>query len=116
MVRPSVSHIGRKARASAIWPALALLVPLALATQPASALDIVNENPEAAKIMIEKWVTILSPGRGARFRPYDEPTLIKVEQSHIRLECEAGPEDSVRLAENNCYVNGELAGEGRFRM
>jgi hypothetical protein len=91
-------------------------VPLCLVSQPASALDIVNENPEPAKVMIEKWVTILSPGRGARFRPYDEPTLIKVELSHIRLQCEAGPEDSVRLAENNCYVNDELVAEGQFRM
>jgi len=93
-----------------------MLFFLTPAHQTASALEIINENREPVKVMIEKWVTILSPGRGARFKPYDEPTLIKIEQSHIRLECEAGPDDVVRLTGNNCYVNGELVSEGQFRM
>ena len=89
---------------------------LTLLSTPASALDIVNEEREAAKIMIESWDQVVGAGQTARFRPFASPTLIKIELSHIRLQCEASLNDQVRLADNNCYVNGELAGEGRFRM
>jgi hypothetical protein len=89
---------------------------LTLLSTPASALDIVNEEREAAKIMIQSWDQVVGAGQTARFRPYQSPTLIKIELSHIRLQCEVRESDQVRLVDNNCYVNGELAGEGQFRM
>ncbi len=95
---------------------LALAPCCLLAAAPAAALDIVNAHPEPAKIVIERWVQFVSPGGQARFRPYDSPTRIKIELRHVRLSCEAGADSQVRLADNNCYVDGELAGEGQFRM
>ena len=109
-----VARPGGVTRASA-RPALAFAF-LFLAATPAAALEIVNENPEPAKIVIERWVQFVSAGGSARFRPYDDPTRIKIELRHVRLSCEAPPDAEVRLAANNCYVNGELAGEGQFRM
>ena len=103
------------ARAPAALPALALAL-CAAAAAPADALEIVNDHAEPAKIVIERWVQFVSAGGRARFRPYESPTLIKIELRHLRLSCEAGAEAEVRLTEYNCYVDGELAGEGQFRM
>lgn len=89
---------------------------MAVGAAPATALEIVNEHDEPAKIVIERWVQFVSAGRRARFRPYENPTRIKVELRHLRLSCEAGAESQVRLADYNCYVDGVLAGEGQFRM
>ncbi len=93
-----------------------LIVPIFLGSNPADALDIVNDHDEAAKIVIERWVQFVGPRKEARFRPFESPTRIKIELKHVRLECHAEAEDRVRLANNNCYVNDELAGEGQFRM
>lgn len=95
---------------------LAALTPLFLLPTPSLALDIVNDHDEAAKIVIERWVQFIGPRKAARFKPFDSPTRIKIELSHVRLECHAEADDHVRLADNNCYVNGKLAGEGQFRM
>lgn len=95
--------------------ALAALA-LCLAAAPAEALEIVNDHDEPAKIVIERWVQFVSAGGRARFRPYADPTRIKVELRHLRLSCEAGAESAVRLADYKCYVDGVLAGEGEFRM
>ena len=96
-------------------PAFALCAALA-ASAPAGALDIANDHDEPAKIVIERWVQFVSAGGRARFRPHDDPTRIKIELRHVRLSCEAGADSEVRLANNNCYVDGNLAGEGQFRM
>lgn len=82
----------------------------------ALALEIENAHSEPAKVVIERWVQFMNPGDTAFFIPRESPTLIKIELSHVRLQCTASSEDLVRLASNNCYVNGELAGEGQFRM
>ena len=95
---------------------LAVLVPLFLLPAPSLALDIVNDHDEPAKIVIERWVQFVGPKKAARFKPFDSPTRIKIELSHVRLECHAEADDKVRLANNNCYVNDKLAGEGQFRM
>ena len=95
---------------------LASVVPLYVYSTPALALDILNDHDEPAKIVIEKWVQFVGPKKAARFKPFDSPTRIKIELSHVRLECHAKAGDQVRLADNNCYVNNELAGEGQFRM
>ena len=95
--------------------AFALCAALA-ASGPAGALEIANDHDEPAKIVIERWVQFVSAGGRARFRPHDDPTRIKIELRHVRLACEAGANAEVRLADNNCYVDGQLAGEGQFRM
>jgi hypothetical protein len=94
----------------------ASLVAMGLIAAPAAAFEIVNDEVEPAKVIVEQWVQVVSAGKTARFRPFENPTLLKIELSHIRLQCEAGENDHVRLANNNCYVNGDLAGEGQFRM
>lgn len=105
---------GGGARAPAALPtALALAL---CAAAPTGALEIVNDEAEPAKIVIERWVQFVSAGGRARFRPYENPTTIKIELRHLRLSCEAAPDTEVRLAHYNCYVDGELAGEGQFRM
>lgn len=96
--------------------AILALAPLLLVSSPAAALDILNDHDEPAKIVIERWVQFVGPRKEARFRPFESPTRIKIELSHVRLECHAEENDQVRLAENNCYVNDKLAGEGQFRM
>ena len=58
---------------------------LTLLSTPASALDIVNEEREAAKIMIESWDQMVGAGQTARFRPYQSPTLIKIDLSLLSL-------------------------------
>lgn len=85
-------------------------------TASAAALEIKNDHEEAAKVVIERWVQFIGPKKAARFKPFESPTRIKIELRHVRLECYAEAEDTVRLADNNCYVNDELAGEGQFRM
>lgn len=95
---------------------MAALAVVLMASTPVHALEIANDHDEAAKILIEGWVQFMMPHRSAKFRPFEDPTLIKIELNVVRIQCEAGPDDQVRLADNNCYVNGELAGEGQFRM
>ena len=96
-----------------IMLAIALLI---LVPGNAKAIEILNDHDEPVKIVIERWVQFIGPRKEARFRPFDSPTRIKIELSHVRLECHAEADDRVRLANNNCYVNDELAGEGQFRM
>jgi len=95
---------------------LTAVVLLFVFSTPSLALDILNDHDEPAKIVIEKWVQFVGPKKAVRFKPFDSPTRIKIELSHVRLECHAETGDQVRLAENNCYVNDKLAGEGQFRM
>ena len=86
------------------------------ASAPAQALEIVNDHDKPVKVLIEGWVRFMGPHQSARFRPFEDPTLIKIELDVVRLQCEAGADDQVRLADNNCYVNGELVAEGQFHM
>ncbi len=98
-------------------PILLAALPLSLLLPaPSLALEILNDHDEPAKIVIERWVQFVGPRKAARFKPFDSPTRIKIELSHVRLECHANAGDQVRLADNNCYVNEKLAGEGQFRM
>lgn len=97
------------------WPLFGLAA-LLVSGAPAEALEIVNDQEEPAKVLVEGWVRFMGPHQTARFRPFEDPTLIKIELNVVRLRCEAGAEDVVRIADNNCYVNDELVAEGQFHM
>ena len=97
----------------AVLLAATLLVALA---PGARALEFINEQPEAVRIIIEKWVQILNPKSTGKFNPSADPVEFRAEFPVFLIRCTAPKDATVLFKDNVCYVNGEKVAEGQFRM
>ena len=58
----------------------------------------------------------IKPGDSAVFTPTNPPVLLHLEIPNFYIPCEADTNDEVKVEGNQCYVNGEAAGDGQVRM
>ena len=82
----------------------------------ANALTIINGTDHSLKVTAEKWQRRINPGDSAVFTPTNPPVLLHLEILDFYISCEADTNDEVKVEGNQCYVNGEAAGDGQVRM
>jgi hypothetical protein len=100
-----------------VRPAAMLAVTLSVAWAPgARALDIINDQPEAVRVIIENWEQVLYPNKSARFNPTADPVEIRAEFPAYLILCTAPRNAEVRFKDNACFVNGEKTAEARIQM
>ena len=82
----------------------------------ANALTIINGTDHSLKVTAEKWQRRINSGDSAVFTPTNPPVLLHLEIPNFYIPCEADTNDEVKVEGNQCYVNGEVAGDGQVRM
>ena len=82
----------------------------------ANALTIINGTDHSLKVTAEKWQRRINSGDSAVFTPTNPPVLLHLEIPNFYIPCEADTNDEVKVEGNQCYVNGEAAGDGQVRM
>jgi len=112
---PNAASFGSEVMNSISVVLASMLLVVTVATK-ASALTITNGTEHSLKVTAEKWQRRINPGDSAVFTPTNPPVLLHLEIPDFYIPCEADTNDEVKVEGNQCYVNGEAAGDGQVRM